>query len=150
MSVWDKIITSTPVNRMAAIQTSSGEVGYRNFSDGRVTRWDAPPICQPKPLNAISLEGTRFGRMVVVSYYSKNPNPKKEALWLCRCACGTYEARKAAQIRRPGNDGMCGLCRYNKDVVKGEGLFFDKAHKPSHTQPPEEQNNIKHTKDNEG
>jgi hypothetical protein len=50
------------------------------------------------------LTGTKCGRMTVIGNNGKTR-------WVCRCACGRYELRKAKSVLNPNNYDMCHACR---------------------------------------
>lgn len=122
---YDKLATSRPINKLAAMQLSSGTHWQPNVKlnpHGR--RWETPPTT--KRLNGraktfVDLTGLVVGRFTVVGCLGKL-NPKKKAVWLVRCACGNNETRGARYLKTGGNpNDMCEHCRYLERVKKGEG-----------------------------
>lgn len=94
--IFDRIATSSPVNRGAGLAVSGASVHY----DPKITKtreiWDAPPAMRPVPPDAPALVGFKFGRMTVVGMLAETNG--RYARWLVRCVCGKYEARRAAVI----------------------------------------------------
>lgn len=120
---FDHIRTARPVNRLAARQTGSGIVWTPNRRDTEgARRWHTPPALQPHPhaKNFVDLTGRRVGRMTVVGYLGKL-NPKKKAVWLCRCDCGIFESRSARAIVDADGWGRCQDCLYLEMVKRGRG-----------------------------
>ena len=118
-SVFDKLITSRPVDGAAARVLSKG-VHYK--PDNVIARllWTAPPKLEPIPVNLRAtpkfedLTGRKFGRFIVAGYLGKPLGEKqKQPCWLVRCSCGDYETRTARAIRNPQNAGdRCENCRH--------------------------------------
>jgi hypothetical protein len=119
---FDAIATAAPLNREASVvRDGSGEIW-----DGKVpsfhAHWDAPPLPEaPRPLQAPPLEGTSFGRMIVIRYH--RAHKKNGAQWLCRCTCGAYELRNTPAVRRlaAGNAGneedhCCAKCDWLRHI----------------------------------
>lgn len=123
MSRYDRLLASAPIDRLAALQTSKGvhwEPRVHLNPHGR--RYDAPPPFAPHPVGIATFEdlsGRRCGRFTVAGYLGKL-NPKKKALWLCRCACGNYETRDAKAIKAANPEDACEHCRYLERMKRGE------------------------------
>lgn len=115
--VFDKLQASRPVNRAAA-RVIGGGFYYEPQKVIIQRHWKSPPPC--KPITALlkanpefeDLMGIEFGRFRVVGYMGRL-SKKVAAAWLCRCACGDFEARSAKAIRNPENRGdRCEYCRH--------------------------------------
>lgn len=129
-SQFSKILTSSPVNRQAAlVADGGGETWKPNYKGNpHARKWDAPPACVPIPTEPAALRtfqdftGHKIGRLTVVGFLGK-VNPKTKALWLVKCACGTYETRgsKALKGGMIGRD-YCEDCRYLERVKRGDGI----------------------------
>lgn len=120
---FDHIATGKPVNKLAAQQLGRGIEWKPNRKDSEgARRWDTPPRLQPHPdaKNFVDLTGRRTGRMTVVGYLGKL-NPKKKAVWLCRCDCGIFESRSARAILGASEWGKCQDCMYLEKVKRGFG-----------------------------
>src|ERR1700748_451152 len=97
--IFNQLLTSRPVDRAAARVIGCG-VEYE--PDKKIVRlhWSAPPatiaVAPFKALNPLfdDLTGLVVGRMKVIGYLGKIKK-NKPALWLVRCNCGDYEARKS-------------------------------------------------------
>ena len=135
----DRIFTSVPFDKTAAMVTGKGEhyepamkPTSRAHSDVPLPMVPAHKLFGTQVGIAKELTGTVFGRMTVKGL-SKFKNPKKKAMWVCRCACGNYEQRTAKAIRNPGNsDDCCERCRkikylkrrYDEQGAKPLGEFI--------------------------
>lgn len=121
-TTFDRVLASRPVNKRAAIVTSKGVDWQPNVNfnpHGR--RWDAPPneLLQRPP--GEDLAGRTLGRFTVIGYLGKL-NPKKKAVWLCKCACGNYETRgRRAILAAASPKDACEHCRYLERVKDGRG-----------------------------
>jgi hypothetical protein len=117
--VFDKLLTSRPVNRAAA-RVLGGGVHYEPDKMVVQRHWTAPPPIKPISAknrmspNFVDLYGVSFGRFKVIGYLGKlSASKKAKALWLVRCACGDYESRSANSIQNSENHGdRCEKCRH--------------------------------------
>lgn len=106
----DKVITSDPVDRTAAIVTSKG-VQYDNPKRIVQRHWETAPAILQVERGEHDLRGLTFGRFTVVGKFQRKSGGKP-ALWLVRCACSHYETRRAKAINNPSNKGdCCDRCR---------------------------------------
>ena len=112
--VFDRLLTSIPLNKIAGAVTSRSSDHYEpNVDMACHEHWEAPPPCKPKPPGMADLTGARFGRMAVVGFLGKATPKSEKARWLVRCACGDYEARTARAVRNPANiEDKCRKCRH--------------------------------------
>jgi len=63
---------------------------------------------------------TRFGRLLVIKFAgSRKTKQGREALWLCRCDCGTEKVVLGRSLRE-GNTQSCGC--YNREISTTHGL----------------------------
>jgi len=116
---WDRIITSAPLDKQAAIvRDGKGEhfTPQMRLEDTKV-RQIAPPPMRPNPPNAEDLTGQRFGRFAVIGRSADKP------AWVVRCACGWYEHRNARALKTAGPADlasmMCTECCYVERVKAG-------------------------------
>jgi hypothetical protein len=117
--IFDKLLTSRPVNRAAA-RVLGGGVHYEPDKEIVQRHWTAPPPLKTIPPAAridpkfVDLTGVSFGRFRVIGYLGVLSEAKKaKALWLVRCACGDYESRSAKSVQNPENHGdRCEKCRH--------------------------------------
>ena len=91
-------------------------------ADGsRRTTWRVmPPVIGQMPSGEQDFAGMRNGRMTAVCWYRPQ---KKASIWLCRCDCGNFEARRpgmwdADLPSRWGGNDACTACR-NTDAAIG-------------------------------
>ena len=129
-NVFDKLLTSRPVNSAAARVLGSG-VHYEPQKTIIQRHWTAPP--QVKPLTAEQranvqfedLTGASFGRFKVIGYLGKMGEGKgSPPLWLVRCVCGDYESRTKKSIRNPENRGdRCEKCRALSHLKRHEAYL---------------------------
>lgn len=119
-NTWDAVLASAPLNATAGAVTSAGvhfepEAEFKNLS------WEnCPPLAalrRPYPFKFVDMTGRKFGRMTVVGYVGKI-NPKKKAIWACRCVCGRYEGRHAPAIAAADPQAMCQACKYTAQLAK--------------------------------
>lgn len=124
-----RLAVSQPINKTAARVVSGGI----SFDDGKKileTRFhqDAPPRCIPPDEYPDSpsfqdLRGVRVSRVVVVGYLGKLASSRHaHPMWLVRCDCGQYEARKA-RFLKTGTTGFhaCARCEYTHRLKYGLG-----------------------------
>lgn len=100
----DKVISSAPINRTAAMVTSKNRVPlYKPKLNGTEVFTDIKPPIQNVVVEN-DLTGLRVGRLVVIGVYA-NPNPSKNTrrLWVCRCDCGMFVTRKTKVVSNPAN-----------------------------------------------
>ena len=90
-------------------------------ADGSRQTWRVmPPVIGLMPIGEQDFTGMRNGRMTVICWYRPH---KKACIWLCRCDCGNFEARRPGMwdadvpSRWRGNDA-CSVCR-NTDAAIG-------------------------------
>ena len=120
----DRIITSRPVNRQAAMVTGRGvhwEPAKIKISPGQV-RSDAPLPTRPWPKRALgqdNLTGRIVGRFTVVGLAADKVGGVGGACWVVRCTCGAYEHRRTKALRSPKNPArmMCTHCDYMAEMV---------------------------------
>ena len=107
---FDKILTSTPINKQAAVV--AGGKGQHWEPEVKITQahWDAPPKCKKRPDDQIDKSGTTFGRLTVISYFGAKSDGSSQ--WLVRCSCGAYETRTGKAVENKNNcDDACVKCR---------------------------------------
>jgi hypothetical protein len=101
--VFDRIITSSPVNATAGRVMSRGEHWE---PEGQLPpglkHWKSPPQMRAFQTGgsngaAIDFTGRTFGRFTVLGLWSEQASDG--ARWICRCVCGDYEARSAKTIK---------------------------------------------------
>ncbi len=105
-----------PVNKLAALVVGPGT--HYDYKAARHTgsyddEWKLPPPTYEPNQNTKEMRGVRFGRFVVVGFLKTYKNKKvTHQIWLCRCACGVYCARKSRAIQNPANSlDRCSECR---------------------------------------
>lgn len=113
-TAWDRVITSTPLNKDAAVARDGKGETYTPRISPTTHRWEGPP--QLKRIDPAILASTagfapgkRFGRLLVLGVWAGS-NPKKNSVWVCRCDCGAYEGHKARALGL-GNVDRCDVCR---------------------------------------
>jgi hypothetical protein len=115
---FDRIFSSTPLNKTAGSVTSKGQAYTPDVKPGR-PYWDAPPPCNPILPNALNLVGQTCGRLTVVGLRGKGGTGARQASWLVRCVCGTYETRTAKAMRNPANaHDRCEFCGHTQRLQK--------------------------------
>ncbi len=106
---FNALITSTPINKTAALVTSKG-FEYVPDKSIIVKERDAPFDIVKINKGEIDLSGIRFGRFLVVG---RTQLGKRYALWSCRCDCGTFAVRRAKAINNQNNKkDRCEKCRH--------------------------------------
>lgn len=128
MSTFERLLTSKPVDRLAARQLSRGIEWRPNFAGNpHARKWSDKPtdwlIPIPKDGHRGSFEdmtGRTLGRFTVVGWLGK-PNRKTKSVWLVRCTCGNYETRGARAIKGGWPHDACEQCKYLEKVKRGAG-----------------------------
>jgi len=115
----DRIVSSMPVNRVAARVMAPGEHWTPDLV--RDDTWqDLPLKVLPPPKHAAPGQmlqpGQRFGRLTVLGYGGKGWDGGK---YVCRCDCGKFGYRRAASLRRPKVAPMCDHCDYLEAMKAG-------------------------------
>jgi len=114
---WDRIITSSPVNKTAALQAAPGE--HWEPAVSIMNHYAEPPTMKPVTQcmltdNFTDFTGRKFGRLTVLGLMQKASKNTK-ASWVCRCTCGDYCTKTARNLKASTNGGdnfMCGRCNY--------------------------------------
>lgn len=116
MSVpFDRIFSSTPLNKTAGSVTSKGEAYEPNLKEMQPF-WDAPPPTIKPPEGTHDFTGVTFGRLTVLGYMHRRAAGNGQQVWAVRCVCGTYEARRAKAIRAADPEAMCQFCRHTHNL----------------------------------
>jgi len=128
---FDRIISSTPLNATAARQLSRG-VHYESKNNLQ-HRWLAPPLMRDlrAHLNLpgfVDLTGQTFGRLKALGIWSRPDRVSKSrpALWVCRCACGSYCGVKSKMLRN-GTSDRCAECRNTRNLRNRDPLWKELA-----------------------
>lgn len=103
----DKILTSVPINKTAAIVVSKGE---NYIPNKKITNIDSDfPIPTKKvPIQAENMIGRTQGRLTVIGF-AKDFNGR----WVVRCLCGRYTVRsKKALMNQSNTHDCCEHCRH--------------------------------------
>jgi hypothetical protein len=132
----DLIITSTPVNKTAALVVSGKAEHWEPKRKITQLHWDAPPKCEPLPKGVTDLSGFKIGRLVVARYFTSHR--KTGSIWLVRCACGAYETRRTNALENPNNtDDCCNKCRALESARKRYSIKrpFDNSQKVRSREP---------------
>lgn len=111
--IFDKVISSTPINRQASLSVSKG-FEYSPNKKITVKEWDTVPALKKVIGGNLDLTGNKVGRLTVVGLLDAVKG-QHGATWVCRCQCGKYTSRKAKAIQNPNNtDDRCEQCRHVK------------------------------------
>ncbi|MHB9879117.1 hypothetical protein ACSMXM_05585 [Pacificimonas sp. ICDLI1SI03] len=120
MSVFDRLATSSPINRTAGVVTSASSVNFKQEVKCECRdHWKAPPKTKalPKSESFVDLTGKKVGRFTVVGFLGKKTPNAAYSRWLVRCTCGDYEALSSRAIKRGVNpDECCELCNQIKQM----------------------------------
>lgn len=116
---WDRIVTSAPLNRDAAVARDACGVAYTPAiaDDDNVIRSDTPlPV--RKPSKGTDLSGKRCNRLVVQGLYAVEGKSNR---WVVRCDCGAYETRRATSLNNPAYaaTAMCSHCDHLEQLRRG-------------------------------
>lgn len=66
----------------------------------------------------INMTGQRWGKWTILRLAPSNPE-RPEAIWLCRCECGTEQPVSGVRLRA-GNSTQCRRCSYPPSVAVGD------------------------------
>lgn len=129
--VFEKIISSAPVDALARRVTSSGarRTGpIRMYVEPYDTHLPIPLL--PKRLypwhasHFRNFTGTRLGRLVVLGISADRIRTKVDRVkWVVRCSCGTYSLRGTMKLRkalRNPEEHMCGSCKAKESYKRTE------------------------------
>lgn len=126
---FDRILTSTPINRAAGLALSRGIGWEPEKSQGdHVFRSDVRPQCLPYAGTA-DLTGQVFGRLTVIGFAGDGSGGMTR--WYVRCTCGSYERRRGKSLRlnKGSQATMCSACDHLEEVKRGNYL-------PKHLREP--------------
>lgn len=126
-NIFDRLATSTPVDKQTALSTSKGFV-YEPDKTVTVREWDAPPKLKFPREKALDLTGVRFGRLTAIGMdATKTMTKHTYPTWVCRCDCGRYTSRRAKSIKNPNNnEDRCAQCLHVKHLQR-RGRWIDGA-----------------------
>ena len=130
--IFDRLLTSTPINNAAGTVTSSASA-YQSTKQVAQAHWSAPPKMRAPNVTELAnkefadLKGRRFGQFIVIGILVEGPkNRYKKQMWVVKCVCGDYESRTARSIRNPENaQDRCDYCRqvdYLRSLEKKKAL----------------------------
>ena len=121
MSNWDRILSSAPLNREAAVVTGESRepVGFRKPIDDQYLQ-DGPHPLRPIPPhpNFTDLTGQRFGTLTVRGLAADFKQNSGGSPWAVRCDCGAYTMRRSQGLTR-GHTIYCAECDYRERVKAG-------------------------------
>lgn len=113
---FDAIAASAPLDRAASVvRDGSGDQWAPAVNDLTMDHWSAPPLqTHPKPNALADLSGARLGRLTVVRFHGYREGKNAPPMWLVRCSCGDYEARRNTTVLKrlahAEPDDCCALC----------------------------------------
>lgn len=116
---WDRVITSAPLDRTAAIvrDQCEGEVVEVKDFDGPpapARRWsERPPLASratSSPQNTCH-DGRQFGRLTIIGTMSgsRGAGKGRGPILVCQCECGTYEGYRIHTLEA-GRITHCTTC----------------------------------------
>lgn len=124
-SSWDKVVSSAPINKDAAIARDGGGTSWtpERALEASFVRSHAPiPIKPRKATWMLDLTGLKVGKLTVLGVADfPNRSERSPAAWVVRCVCGYYETRKAKTLRKPGyaERAACSECHYVAELKAG-------------------------------
>jgi hypothetical protein len=103
----DRIYTSRPINKQAAVVTSAQNSNdHVNFTT-RVIRSRTPlPTEHALVRSQDKIIGERFGGFTVIGAFPLI-NRNKNRQWVVRCDCGWYETRRLKSLRTVNPNSLC-------------------------------------------
>ncbi|KJS40374.1 MAG: hypothetical protein VR70_05915 [Rhodospirillaceae bacterium BRH_c57] len=109
------VLTMRPTNKTAAMVMAKGFEYQPDKKINTPHHWDAPQQVRPVPKNTQDLTGLRVGRLRVIGLLIDKP------LWLVRCDCGKYEARRSKSLKNERNSGdRCEICRHHNYLMMAD------------------------------
>ncbi len=116
---WDRLVTSTPVNKAAALARDGHAAEEWCVPAGKLnTTYSHTPLPTHRPHGLLpedDLMGRVFGRLTVLGLSKDVKNS-----WVVRCACGAFETRKAKSLKSATSPDRCSACEYTRALVSGE------------------------------
>lgn len=123
-STLDRIFTSRPVNKSAAMVTARGVHFETPAKQYGTTKWQKTPILANKmDKSAVGfledMTGGHVGRLRVIGYFGSG---RKGSQWVVRCACGDYgvQNRKYLVSDTAKRRAMCPSCDYLEYLKYGD------------------------------
>jgi len=125
-SVWHRIQTSSPINRLARSVIGGGahfEYKRNKASRDQNRPYHVRPIrfCEEFSSAHVDFTGQRKGRLVVLGMSDikgGGDHRTQRGRWVCRCDCGMYTLRKAAALKKT-TIHMCDECSH-LEQLKGK------------------------------
>lgn len=117
-NTWDAILASAPLNSTAGMVTSKG-YAYNPEIKFAGVEWDGPPaILRPTAAHLnnpsfVDLSGRSYGRLKVLGLADGI-----DGIWVCRCACGKYVARRAKAIKNAAPEDRCTSCQHTAQLAR--------------------------------
>lgn len=110
---WDAIVTSSPIDKQAAIARDGKGIGASPQATLSNTFEAPPPVVE-------ILTGQRFGKLVVFGLCVPTDSNRR-IIWVCRCDCGRYTKVSAKALPKQAEIGRahCGECDYWTGVRNG-------------------------------
>lgn len=134
---WDKVISSAPLNKDAAIARDGGGASWapEKQLESSFVRSHAPIPVKPRDHTwMVDLTGLKVGKLTVLGV-ADFADRKGPAAWVVRCVCGYYETRKAKTLRKPSyaEQAACSECHYVAELKAGRvklKTVAERAQKP--------------------
>lgn len=117
VTVFDKISTSAPVDKSAAMSMSRG-FEYEPQKRIACLHWDYPPETRHPNKQEINnpsftnYKGAKYGRFTVLGILSGKKAGRNGLAWVVRCSCGDYETRTPKAIRNASHEDRCSNCQH--------------------------------------
>lgn len=128
MSTFNKILSSTPINSLAARQVQKGihfepDTKLSGFHSDIPEIVEIPRATKKSPY-FVDLTGVTIGRITVLGLMKKK-SKNTPAAWVCRCVCGSYSQHKSKTLKsciESGNetDIACPSCIYLRKIKSKE------------------------------
>ena len=113
----ERIKDKIPIDRQTAIVTGKG-IHWEPSNKSKRRHWDkCPPLLHRGGKGSERLKGIKFGYFTVIGRYHLRKAGGK-AVWVVRCVCGHFEARRAKSILNPSDkeEDMCANCKEVKSL----------------------------------
>ena len=125
MADWDRILSSAPLNRTAAVGTGGSDepAGFRKEIVDPYLQDGPHPTRKPQAHPEFrDLTGKRFGRFAVLGLSNMKSTASGGSMWSVRCDCSRYTLRRIRSLENGGAQ-MCAECDHAERVKRGEGLI---------------------------
>lgn len=114
---YDRIATSAPVNKQAALSTAKGGDSWKPMREYHEPRSETPFPMKSPAFSERDLTGMKLGRLTVIGKFA-NTKKSHKGRWVVQCVCGIYTIRRG-EVLTDSRNSSCEECRYVEWLAAG-------------------------------